>query len=93
MATKTIRPPKAPRRIHRSFTIDSELVAEAKRLAPLELANNLNRMIAVALMELVDKFKRVRFEREMAEMAGDGTVRRESARISREFLTAESDGL
>ena len=93
MATKTIKPPKAARRLHRSFTIDSKLVAEAKRVAPAELADNLNRMIAVALTELVEKFKRARFESEMAEMAGDASLCRESGRIAGEFRPAESDGL
>ncbi len=93
MRTKAAKPPKARRRIHRSFTIDSALVARAQRLAPPELSGNLNRMISVALSTLVEKFERTRFEREMADMGADASLRGESARISEEFRRAEPDGL
>lgn len=79
--------------IHRSFSLDAELVAEARRLAPPELSGNLNRMMNVALADLVEGYRRLMFEAEMARMASDPALARESAEMAQHFEAAEFDGL
>lgn len=84
---------KTRAKIHRSFLIDSELVSEARRLVPRELSGNLNRIISMALQEYVAKLQWESFEREMARMAADRSLRGESTRITEAFRRAEADGL
>lgn len=79
--------------LHRSFSIDMALIEQAKRWAPMELSGNLNRMIHVALAELIDKYKRIQFEADMARMAADPALKKESARMTRQFRAADADGL
>ena len=81
------------RNIIRSFSISSELVDEALRVVPSTVADNLNQMVTVALKGLVDEVKQRRFEEEMAKMAADPALKRESRRISDELRAAEGDGL
>ena len=80
-------------RIHRSFLLDSALVEQARKLVPVELSGNLNRIVAMGLEALIEKQRRLRFESAMAEMARDPALRKASERISREFSAAEGDGL
>lgn len=89
MNPKSLRKTKP---LHRSFSLNAELVAEALRVMPRELSGNLNRMMNVALAELVQKYKTMKLEAEMARMAADAALSRESKRISREFSDTESEG-
>ena len=79
--------------VHRSFSLPTELVEEAGRLVPGEIAKNMNQLITVALRELVEKHRKLRFEREMAEMAADPGIKKTGRAIAREFEGTEADGL
>ena len=85
--------PGAARTIHRSFLLPAKVVEEARRLIPLETAANLNQLVAVALRELVESYKRRAFEREMERMSCDPAISSASRVISREAEATESDGL
>ncbi len=82
-----------PKRVHRSVNLDAELVGLARSLVPPELSDNLNRIVNMALAELVEKYSRLRFEKEMRRMGQDPALMKQSDRISAEFRPAESDGL
>ena len=84
---------KRKKSVHRSFSIDAGLVDQVREAVPPEIADNLNRIVTVALTELVAKYKRLDFDAQMARMARDPSVRRESKKATADFGTAESDGL
>lgn len=86
------RPPRKDR-IHRSFLLDAALVDEARKLVAPELSGNLNRIVNMALAALIEKQQKLKFADEMAVMAQDLALRKESIRISHEFRSAEKDGL
>jgi len=80
-------------RVRRSVALPRELVEAATRVAPRELRDNLNRLVVVSLEEFVVRRKAAAFEEEMSRMAADPEIRRESARITKEFDSALLDGL
>jgi hypothetical protein len=53
----------------------------------------MNRLVTVALWELLTWRKAVAFRRAMAAMASDPAIQADNAAIAREFAAAESDGL
>ena len=57
-------------RIRRSVVLSTALVEEARRNAPPELRDNLNRLVVVALEDYTRRRKRAAFEDAMARMAG-----------------------
>lgn len=77
----------------RSVAISGDVVDAATAVAPPELKGNFNRLVATALEEYAARRRALEFEAAMARMANDPSVREESEAISREFRTAESDGL
>lgn len=89
MRTKNVR----KRNIVRSFSISSELVDEALRVVPSTVAENLNQMVTVALKELVERMRHADFAEEMAKMAADPGLKKESRRITGAFEAAQEDGL
>jgi hypothetical protein len=84
MATQTVR---------RSVALPKRLVDEVTSVAPPELRTNLNRLVIVALEEFGRARRRRSFEQAMAQMAADPAIRRESAKIAKEFAAADADGL
>ena len=79
--------------IHRSFTIDDALVKQAQHVVPAAVAGNLNRMVTVALTELVAKYERLLFGQQIAAMAADPAVSRESKKATADFKITDPDGL
>jgi hypothetical protein len=79
--------------VRRSVALPGELVEEAKRVAPRELRDNLNRLVVVSLREFVARRKAAAFEDAVARMAADPAIRSECARIESEFKHAALDGL
>ena len=79
--------------VRRSVALPRQLVKEVSELAPPELRQNLNRLVTVALQEFAAKRKARDFEEAMAQMAADPAIQAECAVISKEFATAEADGL
>ena len=88
MKTKT-----SPKTIRRSVALSRQLVEEVSALAPQDLRQNFNRLVAVALREFAARQTARTFEEAMAQMAADPAIRAECAAISRDFATAEADGL
>ena len=82
-----------PKTVSRSVALPRQLVEEVSAVAPPELRQNLNRLVTVALQEFAVKRKERTFEETMAQMAADPAIQAECAAISREFATAETDGL
>ena len=80
-------------KIRRSVVLSATLVEEARRSAPPELRDNLNRLVVVALEDYVRRRRRTAFEETMARMARDPEVIAESSRIAWDFRSAEGDGL
>jgi len=79
--------------VRRSVALPGRLVAEAKKVAPKDLRDNLNRLVVVSLEEYVKHRKTASFEEAMAAMAADPAIRKASADIQSEFGTTELDGL
>ena len=88
MKTKT-----SPKTIRRSVALSRQLVEEVSALAPQDLRQNFNRLVAVALREFAARQTTRTFEEAMAQMAADPAIRAECAAINRAFATAETDGL
>jgi hypothetical protein len=88
MKTKT-----SPKTIRRSVALSRQLVEEVSALAPQDLRQNFNRLVAVALQEFAARQTTRTFEEAMAQMAADPAIRAECAAISRDFATTEADGL
>lgn len=79
-------------RFRQSVALPSELVDEVRRLAAPELRENLNGIVVVALQEFAARRRREEFAAEMAKMASDESVLRESHQITEDFRRAEADG-
>ena len=79
--------------IRRSVALPRQLVNEASAVAPLELRQNLNRLVTVALQEFAAKRRERAFEQAMAQMAADPAIQAECAVIAKDFTVAEADGL
>jgi len=88
MKTKT-----SPKTIRRSVALSRQLVEEVSALAPQDLRQNFNRLVAVALQEFAARQTTRTFEEAMTQMAADPAIRAECAAISRDFATTEADGL
>ena len=84
---------KGDTRIRRSVLLPATLVETVRAAAPVEIQDNLNRLVVVALQEYAANRQRLAFEDAMARMSLDPQVIAESARITDEFLGAEADGL
>jgi hypothetical protein len=82
-----------PKTVRRSVALSRRLVEEVKAAAPPELRENFNRLVTMALQEFAAKRKERAFEEAMARMAADPAIQAECASISKEFATAETDGL
>lgn len=80
-------------RIRRSVLLPTSLVESARAAAPVEIQDNLNRLVVVALQEYAAARQRLAFEDAMAKMSLDPQIIAESARITDEFRGAEADGL
>ena len=83
----------SPKTVRRSVALSRQLIEEVSTVAPPELRQNLNRLVTVALQEFAAQRKKRAFEDAMAQMAADPAIQAECASISREFTTAETDGL
>ncbi len=83
----------SPKTIRRSVAISRQLVEEVSALAPQDLRQNFNRLVTLALQEFAARRTARTFEETMAQMAADPAIRAECATISRDFATAEADGL
>lgn len=79
--------------IRRSVALPAELVAKATEAAPSELRDNFNLLVKEALKGYIARRQDEAFAEEMARMARDPDIRRESAAISKEFEITLSDGL
>ena len=79
--------------VRRSVALPKELIDEVQTVAPVELRDNLNRLVIVALQDFAAKQKAHAFEKAMAQMAADEELQGESHAINEEFGVAEEDGL
>ncbi len=84
---------KTSKTVRRSVALSRQLVEEVSALAPRDLRENFNRLVAVALQEFAARQTVRTFEEAMAQMAADPTIRAECAAIDRNFAIAEADGL
>ena len=75
------------------MALPQSLIEELARTAPPDAKHNLNRLVIVALEDLVKARRRMMFEESMARMASDPAAQAEIATVQREFLHAEGDGL
>jgi len=66
---------------------------EVLAAAPPDLQENMNRLVTVALREVVARRKNTRFRQAIAEMAADPAIQAENTAIAREFAVADKDGL
>ena len=82
-----------PQRIRRSVALPPQLVEEALRNAPKDIAGNFNQLVILSLQQYITNQKAAAFEEAMARMAADPFIRAESAAISKEFEPAGMDGL
>lgn len=80
-------------KVRRSVLLPEALVNAVRSAAPVEIQDNLNRLVVVALQEYVSNRQRFAFEEAMERMALDSQIIAESARITDEFRGAEADGL
>ncbi len=83
----------ADTKVRRSVLLPETLVNAVRSAAPVEIQDNLNRLVVVALQEYVSNRQRLAFEQAMERMALDSQIIAESARITDEFRGAEADGL
>ena len=82
-----------PRTIRRSVALPRQLVEEASAFAPKEPRQNLNRLVTAAFKEFSARQRERAFAEAMAQMAADPAIQRVCAGISKEFASAERDGL
>lgn len=86
--------PKRPTgTVRRSFALPYALLKDVLAVAPPEGPGNLNAVVREALEEYVVHRREEAFAEEMARMARDPQVGRESDRVMEEFRAAEGDGL
>ena len=81
------------RTVRRSVALPGRLVEEAKKLAPKDLRDNLNRLVIVSLEEYVKRRRMAAFEAAIAAMAADPAICEACADIESEFRAADLDGL
>jgi hypothetical protein len=79
--------------VRRSVAIPSRLVGDVVTAAPIELKNNFNRLVILALEEFVAQRRKQAFATAMAEMACDPAIKKESESIVEDFRMSEGDGL
>jgi hypothetical protein len=79
--------------VRRSVALPSSLVAEVVTSAPAGLKTNFNRLVVLALEEFVARRRLRAFADSMAEMAADPAIQQQLALISKEFQSADADGL
>ena len=79
--------------VRRSVALPRDLVEEVLAVADPEHGDNLNLLVVHALRDYVRRRRQQEFARAMAEMASDPAVRKECARIGKEFERTEADGL
>lgn len=79
--------------VRRSVALPPALVEEARKAAPPALQDNFNLLVREALTEYVARRKEEEFDRQMAEMALDPDLCRESETLEMEFQQTELDGL
>lgn len=79
--------------VRRSVALPKELIDEVQTVAPIELRDNLNRLVIVALQDFATRQKAHAFEEAMAQMAADEQLQGESHAVNEEFAVAEADGL
>jgi hypothetical protein len=82
-----------PKTVRRSVALPRQLIEEVSAVAPLELRQNWNRLVTVALQEFAAHQRKRAFEEAMARMAADPAIRAQSRAISGQFGSAEGDGL
>ena len=88
-----MRTKPASKTVRRSVALPRQLIEEVSAAAPLELRQNLNRLVTVALQEFVAHRKERTFEAAMAQMAADPAIQAECASISGDFAAPGADGL
>lgn len=84
---------RKPSTVRRSVALPRQLIQDAAEVAPAELRGNLNRLVVTSLREYAERRRAQAFEEAVARMADDPTIRKECARIAREFAGADADGL
>lgn len=84
---------KMSQTVRRSVALPRQLVEEVSTLITPDQAKNWNRLVICALQEYADRHRRARFEKAIAAMAADPSIRAETKRISKEFRKTERDGL
>ena len=65
----------SPKTVRRSVALSRDLVQEVSALAPRDLRQNFNRLVAVALQEFAARQRARTFEEAMAEMAADAACK------------------
>ena len=66
---------------------------QAKAVAPVEIKENFNRLVILALEDFAARRRRKSFEEAMDQMGSDQEIRKECRAINRDFQKAEGDGL
>ncbi len=79
--------------VRKSVALPRKAVEEAIHFAPKELKKNFNRLVLTALQEFAGHRRGLSFDQEMEAMAADPAIQADSTAISREFATADFDGL
>jgi hypothetical protein len=69
------------------------LVDEINNLAATDVTSNWNRLVISALEEYAERRKHAKFEADMAAMAADPAIQRETKQINKAFRKADTDGL
>jgi CHASE3 domain sensor protein len=88
-----MRAVKQNKSVRRSVALPQALVDDAVEAAPVEIKQNMNRLIIVALQEFISRRREMKFEEAMAKMAGDTAIKAECGIIAREFSDTDKDGL
>ena len=81
------------RTVRRSVALPRQVVDELAEVVPVEQRSNLNRLVVIALRELVERRRQMAFAEAMAAMAADRAIKKECAAIAKELAKAEEDGL
>ncbi|MBI2810036.1 MAG: hypothetical protein HYX67_04310 [Candidatus Melainabacteria bacterium] len=79
--------------VRRSVALPKDLIDEVQTVAPVELRDNLNRLVIIALQDFAAKQKAHAFAEAMAQMAADDQLQEEFHAINEEFVVADEDGL
>ena len=81
-----------PKIVRRSIALPRPLENEVRRVAR-EDRSNVNRTVVTALEEFIRQRNNREFQRLMNEMGSDPQIQKASKNISREFTSADMDGL